>query len=459
MLARNSVEKRFGYLKLESIDMEKWRRNYMDDSNWNSFLWLITYVVANYLTAIMLLAHLVFDLLALAFCLPYIGIGERLMPIVSAFEYGIPVGPVRWIFCIVLLGLLIMKFIHNFIYKGIQLQRDITLGEVMRNRYARRMICLKSYSRWRLFKYLMYQCSTEEYVISWIIYCNDEWKRYLVLKPIIFLVACLQLSEMTSHYYISPNSTIHLLALIYWISKVLLFLNESLVKIGGLLVYIFYVRTFDEIENGCTVTDYWQNKVIEMAAPFISMKNPFLEPPPADVATNETAELKLKTTFTNQNSNIGERDTFYKMGSIQDSFFEENDYETVERADLPSPTALVEQPEDRDLDAPWQAQKSRLDELTRISQEKVNNHQTSPRLGRRGSRSLSDLRDSFVDGTRPVSNADTEITWIRPFAVNKNEKSVVLSHYQAPQWSKSASFFSEFDGPTTNRDHKENGGV
>ena len=419
MLAKDSYAHRFGYLRLNAIDMEKYKREYLDAARyshdsapwvkplaWSSWYMLKVWLFLGAIPALFWL----FEFALIVMLIP--GVGDRLMPNVYWFEYGLPVEPVKFIFIPVQMILLLNCVVWNgaALVRSVKASSDITLGEAMVDHRARRWLSLQSYSKWRLFQHLWSQCSHRENMIAWVLYWKQGWKLFLLLRPTVFAIACLQAYSMTAKPYVAPHGLISDVLLGYWVIKIVAFVVQALAKMISFCTYVFYLNVkLIEVKNGCALSDYYQNRIVARAAPFISLKNPFLDPPQQHTQKNHVMQMN---NISGGNRNWTTRKS-EDLGSIDDSFTQNLDRDITE---LPEHDYDLSDPENFVMPSPRQGQN-------------FLNQSTPPNsLGTSfyGSSYSSDASDYFrqvgpakaatkfaksqLARERPISEADTEVS-------------------------------------------------
>ena len=225
-------------IRFHEIDWEHFEKA-VPMKKWSLRLYYLTSV---WLTTISQASFSVGDLLAIAFLMPNIGIGDTHFKHLD-HEYSIPYGHQRYIVLVCLISLLTIEFILDFMVRGLSGSRNRFVASVYLNRHAFTITSMRSYKEWRLMHWLTTQFSKKELYALWMHESAWGWKRFLLLKTPLNVAFGFTLFNGVFRAYNPVDEGLQLYAVMYMFVRFIFYLGELFNKIAAFSSYLVALCT------------------------------------------------------------------------------------------------------------------------------------------------------------------------------------------------------------------------
>jgi hypothetical protein len=258
----------YQFVRFRDINYDTWARDYPTTSDAIAF---ITYFITVYIVSLIQISFIAVEIIVVAFLLPSFGIGDKYFYPSMVLDPVIPQGLAKYALLAGIFLLLVGK-LYNFIFLGIFTLRDssLTLGTVVTNRYVRRLVTQSSLTKWRYIRHLNTQLQHSAQLMGWILYAKDEWKRFVTVKLLIVILACIQIQAVMTKRSVygaggGVNKSIQTAFVVYFGSRITLFVFELLNKLAACFAYFINFFKGSDIPTGLSLEDAYQMKCGSLA--------------------------------------------------------------------------------------------------------------------------------------------------------------------------------------------------
>ncbi|KAI3656680.1 hypothetical protein MP638_002628 [Amoeboaphelidium occidentale] len=249
------------YLRFRDLNFERWSRDYQPTSK---VMATLIYIVSVHGIALIQCLFFLFETFIFVFLIPG-SFGQKYFYPSMVLDPAIPKqASITYTYLAATGMLLFLKIFYNLGYQGYMnsMNAQLTLGTVMTNRYVRRIITFTSLTKWRYIKHMSSQMSSTEQIIGWILFARDEWKRFLTLKTLVFVVSCIQIYLVSTKKPVYKiNKIIHLAFIAYWSLKIVIYACDAINKIAALITYFYKIkakRAKDILSGGMSMEAFYQ---------------------------------------------------------------------------------------------------------------------------------------------------------------------------------------------------------